>query len=150
MWNLWRCVLKTTLPFLFLYRFYTSPVCWGTIYCLNYLSELKMFWETNVKSNDPSLSPGVCSLLVYLVLFCCSVGAISIAWTVCLFPSVLPSSISILSRFHMPYYEYVVRIKGDTGRKVQWRIICPMCLAWQRSLSGRSRPGLFSNPKTSF
>lgn len=33
--------IETIMPFLFLYRFYTSPVCWGTIYCLNYLSEWK-------------------------------------------------------------------------------------------------------------
>lgn len=37
--------IKTIMPFLFLYRFYTSPVCRGTIYCLNYLSELKWFWK---------------------------------------------------------------------------------------------------------
>lgn len=37
--------IKTIMPFLFLYRFYTSPVCRGTIYCLNYLSELKLFWK---------------------------------------------------------------------------------------------------------
>lgn len=33
--------IQTIMPFLFLYRFYTSPVCRGAIYCLNYLSELK-------------------------------------------------------------------------------------------------------------
>lgn len=52
------------MPFLFLYRFYTSPVCRGTIYCLNYLSELKLFWKTNVKSNNCIYSHPVCPLLV--------------------------------------------------------------------------------------
>lgn len=48
--------IKTIMPFLFLYRFYTSPVCRGTIYCLNYLSELKWFWKLMLSPTTQSIS----------------------------------------------------------------------------------------------
>lgn len=75
--------IKTIMPFLFLYRFYTSPVCRGTIYCLNYLSELKLFWKLMLSPTTQLIAFCVLSLFHLVMCTTCRIYGRCVCMSVC-------------------------------------------------------------------
>lgn len=61
--------IKTIIPFLFLYRFYTSPVCRGNYLLSKLFIRIEIILKTNVKSNN-SINLILCVLSLFrLVMY---------------------------------------------------------------------------------